>query len=370
MALLVPTATPWLQNSGLNNSAQLMRLAASGLAKGNVTGPSTIGPKSGCAPNSYNVTQNGGGNMSVNVSPGLALVNGTEAFAQGGYWVINDATVNLTVTASSSSANRTDSVYLAIQDDFYSGATHTAILAVAAGNPATPTTPPTLPANAFEVYRITVRQNTTSILTTDLSDRRPWISALGGISAPRSFETALNGTHDGDFRYDQTTGRLDRWDTATSAWQNLLEYGDNSHMYHSLGYGPVAANTPTQVGSFAQDRSAGLVTMTGSNSWQLLRPGKWSVCLRHYSATGVNGRMATYASWSGGPWRLGLMEDNSYRASGWTNSGELRKWLSWTGYVSAAQAANPITVGCRWSPQDGTTTTLVDNDIEFEYLGG
>lgn len=222
MAVVNPP--PWLQNSGATNTAQLIRTGAGSSIKGpTASTPNTISGKGGVVirpgtGGTLAVTQNGGGNMSVNVASGVAHVRGTENIYQGGYWVLNDASVNLTVTASDPVAARTDSVYVAIRDAFYSGVNNDAVLAVAAGNPATPTTPPTLPANSLELYRINVRAATTSILTSDLSDRRPWLTAQGGITPLRSFETTDPGTINGDVSFIDPTG-LRFWDSTASVWR-------------------------------------------------------------------------------------------------------------------------------------------------------
>jgi hypothetical protein len=220
--MVVINPAPWLQNSGATNTAQLMRLASGGLVSAPVPATSSLGGRSGIAirggTNNYDVTQNGGGNMSVNVAPGLAYVRGTQSLTQSGYWIPNDASVNLAVAASHPTNNRTDSVYVAIQDDFYSGGTHTAILAVATGDPLFPTTPPTLPANALEIFRITVLAGTTSILTAQIADRRPFLAALSAIPIIQSFEVADSGNIAGMHRYYGIDGAgFQRWDGA--AWR-------------------------------------------------------------------------------------------------------------------------------------------------------
>lgn len=222
MAIVNPPA--WLQNSGATNTAQLIRIGAGSSVKGPTVGsPNTISGKGGVVirpgtGGSLAVTQNGGGNMSVNVASGCCYVRGTENVYQGGHWVLNDASVNLAVTASDPTNARTDSVYIAVRDSFYSGVNNDSVLAVAAGNPATPTTPPTLPVNSLELYRINVRAATTSILTSDLTDRRPWLTALGGISLPRSFEATDAGVIDGDTSYISPTG-LRFWDSGAAVWR-------------------------------------------------------------------------------------------------------------------------------------------------------
>jgi hypothetical protein len=225
--------------------------------------PNTIAGKSGVVVRpgtggSLAVTQNGGGNMSVNVASGVAYIRGTENVYQGGYWFLNDATVNLAVTGSDPTNNRTDSVYIAIRDQFYSGANNDAVLLVAAGSPSTPTTPPTLPANSLEIARITVVANTTSILTANIADRRPWLTGLGGITPVRSFETTDPGTVDGDVSYVSLTG-LRFWDSAASVWRAY----------------PVSVNALTDITSNATPKTDQHTVVTGTNLWYRWNGSAW-----------------------------------------------------------------------------------------------
>lgn len=261
MALVNPA--PWLQNSGNTNTAQLLRLAT-GHVKGPTAGsPSTLSGKSGVLPrpgnNNFAVTQNGGGDMSVNVAAGIAHVRGTESGSQGGYWIVNDATVNKTFTAAHATNNRTDSVYVTIKDQFYSGGVNTSELNVAAGDPSFPTTPPTLPANSFEIARVTVRAATTNILTADISDRRSWIAAPGGITLARSFESTDPGILDGDLSFINPTG-MRVWDSAASVWRAY----------------PMFVGSLTDITANATPKTDQHVLLTGDNHWYRWTGSAWA----------------------------------------------------------------------------------------------
>jgi hypothetical protein len=124
MALVSPAA--WAQNVGATNSAQVMRLADGGAAKGHGSLASLLTGRGGIlqrAPgNNMLLSQVGGGNMTVNMEPGVCYVPGTENIAQGGYWIVNDATLNVSgFAAAHASLNRTDTVYIKMNDSIYSG---------------------------------------------------------------------------------------------------------------------------------------------------------------------------------------------------------------------------------------------------------
>lgn len=209
MAVVNPA--PWLHNSGSTNTAQLIRLATGSAFKADTVNLSRLGPRGGVIARvgtvAFQCTQNGGGDMSVNVATGLALVSGTENSQQGSYWVANDASVNLAIAANASGVTRLDSVYVAVRDDFYSGVNHDGILAVATGT----ASPPTLPANAMELWRISVPNGASSILNANISDRRRWATAHGGITPIQSFESTEDGVVSGEHRWRTPQG-LEVWD--------------------------------------------------------------------------------------------------------------------------------------------------------------
>ncbi len=132
------------------------------------------------APGDMAVTQNGTPNMSVNVAAGKAFVDGTENANQGAYLCVNDATVNLAISASSPTNPRKDLVVAKVQDAEWSGATNSWSLAVVTGTPAASPAEPAVPANAIVLALVDVAANATSITNANITDRRRRASALGG----------------------------------------------------------------------------------------------------------------------------------------------------------------------------------------------
>lgn len=152
-------------------------LATSGIANGGVSryfGAATTGD--------FAVIQRGAGaNMSVDVLTGGALVGGTESATQGVYFVFNDATVNVVISASDPTNARIDVIGLQIRDKEYSGGTDDARLVVITGTPAGSPVVPTLPADFLTLAHVAVAANAGSIVTGNITDKRVQTASKGGI---------------------------------------------------------------------------------------------------------------------------------------------------------------------------------------------
>lgn len=163
---------------------------------------------SGTAP--LSVAQNGTPNMSVNVTAGAAVVQGTENALQGAYQVVNDATVNLTISAANPTNPRRDLIALRVRDAAYSGASNDATLVVVTGTPAASPVDPTLPTDGsyLVLARVAVAAAAASVTNANVTDLRPFTAARGGIvpdgNAP--------GMYIGQHRDTLTRAALERWD--------------------------------------------------------------------------------------------------------------------------------------------------------------
>ena len=121
-------------------------------------------------PTDLQITQNGGGNMSVNVSSGWAAIVGTTQANMGAYMAYNDASTNLTITTASPSNPRIDLVVITINDAYYTGTLNTVAFQVIAGTPAASPTVPATPANSLALGQIAVGTSVTSILTANITN--------------------------------------------------------------------------------------------------------------------------------------------------------------------------------------------------------
>lgn len=179
----------FLQNAGAVNTAEILREAFNSLIAGTASSAISWRSRGGVHPShggAYAVTQNGSPNMSVNVATGVAWVPGSEVPKQAVYNCFSDTIVNKTIAASDPSLPRIDIVVLKVQDSFYSGGTNSWSIAVVTGTAAGSPAVPTAPANSIILAQIAVAAGATTIVTGNITDRRIFLSAVGGLLAVTS----------------------------------------------------------------------------------------------------------------------------------------------------------------------------------------
>ena len=177
------TPPGFLQNAGNVHTAEILRGSYSGLINGVKTAAGLVtrgGVALGVGGN-LAVTQNGAPNMSVNVASGQVYVPGTEGTKQATYSCINDATKNVTITAADGTNPRIDLIVAKVQDTLYSGAVNSWSIVVVTGTPAGSPAAPTAPANSVTLAQILVGAGVTSIVTGNITDRRFYMAAAGGV---------------------------------------------------------------------------------------------------------------------------------------------------------------------------------------------
>lgn len=215
MTVVNPPA--FLQNAGAVHTAEVTRSGFNALVSGPRAATSLVS-RGGVAlglGGGLAVTQNGTPNMTVNVAAGTALIPGTEGSKQGVYSVLNDATLNVSLAASDPTNPRIDLIVFKVQDTFYSGGSNTSSIVAVTGTPAGSPTPPAAPANSLVLAQIAVAANDTAITTGEITDKRAFLTAAGGIvpyfgSQAPTFSLWPPGT----FFYDFDTSGLNLWDGA------------------------------------------------------------------------------------------------------------------------------------------------------------
>jgi hypothetical protein len=140
------------------------------------------------------ITQNGGGNMSVNVSSGWAAIVGTTQSNMGTYMAYNDASTNLTVATSNPSNPRIDLVVITINDAYYTGTLNNVSFQVIAGTPASSPTVPSTPANSLALGQIAVGAGVTSILTANITNYGTQATSPFGNVSTTGTQTLTNKT--------------------------------------------------------------------------------------------------------------------------------------------------------------------------------
>lgn len=171
-------------------------------------------------------------NMSVNVGSGKCFIP-APTNGHGGWYCVNDSTLNLIVAASNATNPRIDLVIARIADpQYYAGGDGLAaikvITGVAAASPLVPTVP-TAEGAYITLAQIAVAANATSIVNTNItlntSTSRPYTVGLGGVlpvptAAARTALTPWNGL----VVEQLDTGSL--WVYTLGAWQIIRNGAD------------------------------------------------------------------------------------------------------------------------------------------------
>lgn len=132
----------------------------------------------------FAVSQRGAGaNLSVDVSSGEAWVKGDSATDQGYYHVVNDATVNATISAANATNPRIDAVVLAVNDSTEVGGSDSYLIEVIAG---TPTAGATL-ANLKGVPTPGATKLLLSYVLVAAAGTKVENAAIGGLRDPHGF---------------------------------------------------------------------------------------------------------------------------------------------------------------------------------------
>ena len=200
------------------------------------------------------ITQNGGGNMSVNVSSGWAAIVGTTQANMGTYMAYNDASTNLTIATANPSNPRIDLIVITINDAYYAGSLNNVSFQVIAGTPAASPTVPATPANSLALGQIAVGTSVTSILTANITNygvlaTSPFMSkssvAVGTLTYTPA--NALGTFQSSTSSYNQVI--LQNSNTGTAASADVIV--NNNLSTDSTYYGDFGINSSTFTGSGA-----------------------------------------------------------------------------------------------------------------------
>ena len=257
-------ALPWAIQ-GQSHSAEIGRnqtaalLCAPVSAFTNSVSATTAGGAHGVmSPNDLNVVQNGTPNMSVNVAAGRAFIRSGNAssIAAGVYAVMNDATVNVAISASDPTNPRIDLVVIQVRDTNYGEAASDARITVVTGTPAASPAVPSLASfpNALVLVQVAVAAATTTIVNANITDRRTYASAVGGI---RTVTSSTNPT-------------------GVSLYAGLTIFElDTLRMKQYDGTGWVIMSEPAQTSTPTVATTVGSITTLGTVDFKYTRSDGW-----------------------------------------------------------------------------------------------
>lgn len=118
--------------------------------------------------------------LTASVNAGQLVYAGANNATQGAYIVTNDAAATVTFQTADPTNPRIDVVYVLVQDTSEGDPANNTQLLVQKGTAAPTPVAPAIPAGAFPLANVQIRAATTSVLDTDITDRRVSTTTLGG----------------------------------------------------------------------------------------------------------------------------------------------------------------------------------------------
>jgi len=171
----------------------------------------------------FAITQNGTPNMTVNVAAGQVIIPGGSVAEQGSYYGLSDASTSLTISASSVSNPRIDTVIASVADSAYAGASNNWSLSVVTGTATAGATLSNLTGagslaafpNCVVLGYVLVPANATTIVTADILNSQPMLgpgyTGLVDRGTPAGRLYANNTQTIGSATYTTLTGLVTDW---------------------------------------------------------------------------------------------------------------------------------------------------------------
>jgi hypothetical protein len=282
-------------------------------------GTDSLRARSGVRPGGGAVTVNAG-TMDVVVAPLVAFIQGGVSAAQGGYPVVSDANVTLTVTAGHASLARIDTVIVEVRDNAYDGSGSVdARVRIVDGTPSGSPVAPALPTNAIALRNISVPAGTSvgtgGLTSGNLStDRRQLLTSLGGI-IPVAAQSERDGLtpYQGLAVYRMDTNRVEAYDGATwrpvsanevGAWRI---FGANNTWTNPLSYQTIPdATDRTALTTTLVKTSASTVLAVQMDTCLLFASGTTQVLYAGLKINGTNYDVTYRYTNANAPLRLDL----------------------------------------------------------------
>lgn len=288
-----------LQNAGATHTAANDRMMLSGQGAGIRASTSLIG-RGGVNPiagGAMAVTQTGSPSMAVIVASGICYIPGTEGSVQGVYAATADASETLTISAAHGSLARIDLVVAKVEDSFYSGSTDAWSLEVVTGTASGSPAVPTAPANSIPLAQVAVAAAATTISNGNITDRRIFYTASGGIiPCTSSTKPALNTVSEGQAIYLTDTSDLQFKQTGAWVTRSLnTTVSSYTPTWTSLTGGAPSIGNGSLSGRYVRignlgfvwiDLSGGSSTNFGGGTWEMTLPSGWTSTLTANAGVG------------------------------------------------------------------------------------
>lgn len=271
-------AVPWMD--GVTFAGQDARLAIVGgqLASAGSSGSTGLAARAGVRygiGNPLAVLASSG--MNITVNSGFAAVQGSSAIDSGLYPCCLDGTATLTVATADPTNPRIDNVIVQITDVGSGSSTY--VVTLQTGTPAASPVAPTLPANSLLLAQIAVAAGAVSIVSGNITDKRAYTVAAGGVIPCASSSTYPTSGEASQYIHDLSTGRLrvlngsgGSGPAKTAAWSPIFATGVSA-----VSVSSTSTPTPVLNGSVTVD---GIDVPKITCSWT-----SWSETTAHASDT-------------------------------------------------------------------------------------
>ena len=143
--------------------------------------------------------------MTLAVNPGVVWVQGSAAANSGMYEGILDTANTVTLATSDPTNPRIDNIIVQFTD--LGTSSSTAVVTPQTGTPAASPSAPALPSNSLLLAQVAVAASTSSIVAGNITDKRVWTVATGGIVPMTNVSGGIGGMA-GLYAHDLSTGRL------------------------------------------------------------------------------------------------------------------------------------------------------------------
>ncbi len=176
-------------------------------------------------------------NMSVDISAGRVVIDGTEATNQGKYFAESRSVENLVIAAADATNARKDLVCARIEDSDYSGATDAWSLYVETGTPSGSPAEPATDPNVVILAMVDVAALDTAIEDAEINDRRKFLRPHGETQMVLGNDgqtMAANGVYQTNGVLTFTQPHAGAVHLFASVTAYVIQTGDNAEKVHSL----------------------------------------------------------------------------------------------------------------------------------------
>lgn len=186
----------------------------------------------------------------------------------------------------------------------------------------------------------------------------------------------------GDFVLDRATGDTwlctaagtpGTWISRTKGSADRLTLLEGYEKYGWTGSVTAVHETLTLMTAWPTANAGNSTRMVSPNTTgqvTLGKAGRWSLSFSAYSDAIYNGYTIIYMNWPSGGWLpITDMADGRWRGAGFAGAGQSWQHADWTGWVTAAQAAQPIKLYVL-QRNSNTETVNYNTGLVANYLGG